>query len=204
MSKPDTPSSIRTCVARMIRAVDDFEQDHDSGKLRQGLLDATLPVSRRPDLYELGTKRQANHIDNAKWLYYDDQLTLELDQFPNGKFIPPHDHGVWEALVLCRGALKHTTYVRVDDGSVEGHSELKVVEEVIMKVGEIAMVVPPSDIHSFQALTDDTYALTIVGGEYSPLRRYYNLRDNTYAVRTPRALRESGALSSATPAMSQA
>jgi predicted metal-dependent enzyme (double-stranded beta helix superfamily) len=181
----------------MIRTIDAYALDHDSVKLRQGLLDATLPVSLRSDLYKLGVKRQANHIENAKWLYYDDQLTLELDEFPKGKFIPPHDHGVWEALVLCSGTLKHTTYERVDDQSVEGHSELKVVEEVMMKVGDIAMVVPPSDIHSFEAMSDDTFALTIVGGEYSPLRHYYNLSANTYAVRTPKALRESGALASA-------
>ena len=197
MAHSDSPSSIRTCAARMIRTIDAYALDHDSVKLRQGLLDATLPVSQRSDLYKLGVKRQANHIENAKWLYYDDQLTLELDEVPKGKFIPPHDHGVWEALVLCSGTLKHTTYERVDDQSVEGHSELKVVEEVMMKVGDIAMVVPPSDIHSFEAMSDDTFALTIVGGEYSPLRHYYNLSANTYAVRTPKALRESGALASA-------
>ena len=197
MAHSDSPSSIRTCAARMIRTIDAYALDHDSVKLRQGLLDATLPVSQRSDLYKLGVKRQANHIENAKWLYYDDQLTLELDEFPKGKFIPPHDHGVWEALVLCSGTLKHTTYERVDNQSVEGHSELKVVEEVMMKVGDIAMVVPPSDIHSFEAMSDDTFALTIVGGEYSPLRHYYNLSANTYAVRTPKALRESGALASA-------
>jgi len=197
MSHSNQAGSIRTCVAKMIRAVEIYEQDGNSIRLRQSLLDATLPVSQREDLYRLGTKRQANHIENAKWLYYDDQLTLELDEFPKGKFIPPHDHGVWEALVLCNGTLKHTTYERVDDKSVEGHSELKVVEEVLMKVGDIAMVVPPSDIHSFEAMTDSTFALTIVGGEYSPLRHYYNLQNNTYAVRTPRALRESGALASA-------
>ena len=197
MAHSDSPSSIRTCAARMIRTIDAYALDHDSVKLRQGLLDATLPVSQRSDLYKLGVKRQANHIENAKWLYYDDQLTLELDEFPKGKFIPPHDHGVWEALVLCSGTLKHTTYERVDDQSVEGHSELKVVEEVMMKVGDIAMVVPPSDIHSFEAMSDDTFALTIVGGEYSPLRHYYNLSANTYAVRTPKALRESGALATA-------
>lgn len=194
MPHSDTPGSIRTCAARMMRTVEAYERDGDSAKLRQGLLDATLPVSQRADLYKLGVKRQANHIENAKWLYYDDQLTLEIDEFPKGKFIPPHDHGVWEALVLCSGALKHTVYERVDDRSVEGHSELKVVEEVVMKVGEIAMVVPPSDIHSFEALTEGTFVLTIVGGEYSPLRHYYNLRANTYVVRTPKALRESGAL----------
>jgi predicted metal-dependent enzyme (double-stranded beta helix superfamily) len=194
MSPSDNPSSIRTCAARMMRTIEAWEQDHDNDKLRQGLLESTLPVTRRADLYKLGTKRQANHIENAKWLYYDDQLTLELDQFPKGKFIPPHDHGVWEAIVLCSGTLKHTVYERVDDKSVEGHAELKVVEEVMMKVGEIAMVVPPNDIHSFEAMTDDTFALTIVGGEYSPYRHYYNLSSNSYAVKTPRALRDSGAL----------
>jgi len=104
---------------------------------------------------------------------------------------------VWEALVLCRGSLRHTTYERVDDRSVEGHAELKAVEEMVMKAGDIAMVVPPSDIHSFEAMTEGTFALSIVGGEYSPLRRYYNLQANTYAVRTPGGLKESGALAGA-------
>ncbi|MGE4239121.1 hypothetical protein [Ramlibacter sp.] len=194
MSRSENPNSIRTCAARMMRTIEAWEQDSDNDKLREGLLEATLPVLRRDDLYKLGTKRQANHIENAKWLYFDEDLTLELDQFPNGKFIPPHDHGVWEAIVVCKGTLKHTVYQRVDDESVDGHAELKIVEEVLMKPGEIAMVVPPNDIHSFQAMTDDTFGLTIVGGEYSPYRRYYNLGSNTYAVKTPRALKESGAL----------
>src|SRR5688572_25774515 len=69
MSPSDTPSSIRTCAARMIRTIEAWEQDHDNDKLRRGLLESTLPVTRRADLYKLGTKRQANHIENAKWLY---------------------------------------------------------------------------------------------------------------------------------------
>jgi hypothetical protein len=67
------------------------------------LLEATQPLLARPDLMKLGTKRQANHIDNSKWLYYDGQLSLTLDEFPKDKLIPPHDHGIWEALILCSG-----------------------------------------------------------------------------------------------------
>jgi predicted metal-dependent enzyme (double-stranded beta helix superfamily) len=119
---------------------------------------------------------------------------MTLDEFPNGKLIPPHDHGIWEALVLCTGRLSHTVYARADDGKVEGHAELRVVEDVELKRGEITMVVPPGDIHSFKALADSTYVITIVGGEYSPTRHYYRTEDNTYVVRTPKALRESGAL----------
>jgi predicted metal-dependent enzyme (double-stranded beta helix superfamily) len=178
----------------LIEAIDQYNLDRDSDKLRRGLLEATQPLLARPDLMKLGTKRQANHIDNSKWLYYDGQLSLTLDEFPKDKLIPPHDHGIWEALILCSGRLSHTVYARADDGKVAGHAELRVVEDVELTRGEITMVVPPGDIHSFKALSDGTFVITIVGGEYSPTRHYYRTEDNTYVVRTPKALRDSGAL----------
>lgn len=76
----------------------------------------------------------------------------------------------------------------------KGHAELRMTEDVTLVPGQITMVVPPSDIHSFRALEHNTFVITIVGGEYSVTRHYYKTEDNTYTVRTPRALRESGAL----------
>jgi predicted metal-dependent enzyme (double-stranded beta helix superfamily) len=186
--------SVRASAMALIEAIDQYNADRDSDRLRRGLLQATQPLLTRPDLMKLGTKRQANHIDNSKWLYYDGQLSLTLDEFPKDKLIPPHDHGIWEALILCSGRLSHTVYARADDGKVEGHAELRVVEDVELTRGEITMVVPPGDIHSFKALSDGTFVITIVGGEYSPTRHYYRTEDNTYVVRTPKALRDSGAL----------
>jgi predicted metal-dependent enzyme (double-stranded beta helix superfamily) len=194
MSNLKNDHSVRASAMALIDVIDQYNDDHDSDKLRSGLLRATQPLLARADLLKLGTKRQANHIDNSRYLYYDGQLSMTLDEFPNGKLIPPHDHGIWEALVLCTGRLSHTVYARADDGKVEGHAELRVVEDVELKRGEITMVVPPGDIHSFKALADSTFVITIVGGEYSPTRHYYRTEDNTYVVRTPKALRESGAL----------
>jgi predicted metal-dependent enzyme (double-stranded beta helix superfamily) len=186
--------SVRATASALVEAIDQYSFDHDSEKLRSGLLRATQPLLARPDLLKLGTRRQANHIDNSRWLYYDGQLSLTLDEFPKDKLIPPHDHGIWEAIILCSGRLRHTVYARVDDGKVEGHAELRATEDVELPLGGIAMVVPPSDIHSFKALADGTFVITIVGGEYSPTRHYYSTEDNTYVVRTPRALRDSGLL----------
>ena len=194
MSSPGIDHSVRACAMALIETINRYEADRDAGKLRAGLLRATRPVLDRPDLQQLGAKRQANHIENSRWLYYDGQLSVTLDEFPIGKFIPPHDHGVWEALVVVGGRLRHTVYDRADDGKVAGHAELRVVEDVEMSRGEITMVVPPGDIHSFKALAEGTFVITIVGGEYSPTRHYYRTEDNTYAVRTPKALRESGVL----------
>jgi predicted metal-dependent enzyme (double-stranded beta helix superfamily) len=194
MSTPGNDHSVRASAMALIEAIDQYNLDRDSDKLRRGLLEATQPLLARPDLMKLGTKRQANHIDNSKWLYYDGQLSLTLDEVPKDKLIPPHDHGIWEALILCSGRLSHTVYARADDGKVAGHAELRVVEDVELTRGEITMVVPPGDIHSFKALSDGTFVITIVGGEYSPTRHYYRTEDNTYVVRTPKALRDSGAL----------
>ena len=86
-------------------------------------------IVAQPDLLSLGVKRQGNHIDNSKYLYYDGQLVISLDEFPKGKRIPPHDHGVWEALVVYKGSFDHTVYERLDDGSKEGFADLKTVDD---------------------------------------------------------------------------
>jgi predicted metal-dependent enzyme (double-stranded beta helix superfamily) len=171
-----------------------YESDQDSDRLRSGLLRATQPLRARPDLHSLGVKREGNHITNTKYLYYDGQLQVTLDELPHGKKIPAHNHGIWEALILCSGSLSHTVYERADDGKVEGYADLRIVEDRVFRPQEIAMVVPPADIHGFTALEDKTFVLTVVGGEYSPTRHYYQVEKKTYAVRTPKALRESGAL----------
>jgi predicted metal-dependent enzyme (double-stranded beta helix superfamily) len=192
MGKSEIDSSPRAAAHALMRAIDVFKTDNDAARLRTGILDATRALAQRADLLQLGVKRQANHIDNSRWLYYDGDLQMSLDEFPMGKFIPPHDHGIWEALVVVRGRMGHSVYERADDGKVEGHATLRVTDDGMFVPGEIAMVVPPSDIHSFKAAEAGTYVITVVGGEYSALRHYYRLDDNTYTVRTPRALREAG------------
>src|SRR3954468_746494 len=95
--------SVRSSARSLIDVIDRYEKHHDSDALREGLLRATRALVVRPDLLKLGAKRQANHIDNSRFLYYDGQLSLTLDEFPKDKVIPPHDHGIWEALVVCSG-----------------------------------------------------------------------------------------------------
>ena len=103
----------------------------------------------------------------------------------------PHDHGVWEALIIVKGRVHHTVYDRIDDGTVDGHAELKTVEDRDCIPGEIAMVIPPTEIHAFEALEDETFILTIVGGNYSPTRHYYNVDEKSYVVTAAGALRRA-------------
>jgi predicted metal-dependent enzyme (double-stranded beta helix superfamily) len=186
--------SIRETSRHLMATITQYDADGNRDRLRNGLLQAALPLIARPDLLQLGVKREANHIANSKHLYYDGQMSVTLDEFPNGKVIPPHDHGIWEAIIVCTGRLRHTVYERTDDGKVEGHADLRAVEDRVFGPREIAMVVPPAEIHSFTALEDRTFVITVVGGEYKATRHYYHVESGTYQVRTPKALRESGAL----------
>ena len=172
--------SIKECADAVRQAIAD-NKDNLEG-LRTGLLEAARPFISRPDLFVLGTKRPANHIDNSKYIYYDGELSITLDQLPKDMVVPPHDHGVWEALCLLKGRLHHLVYDRLDDGSVDGHAELKTIEDKIYSPGEMAMVMPPAEIHSFEALEPETFICTIVGGNYSPIRHYYNAEKSTYVV----------------------
>ena len=82
--------------------------------------------------------------------------------------------------------LKHVVYDRRDDGKKEGFADLAIIDDRVLEKNDVAIVAPPSEIHSFTALTDDTISLTIVGGTYKPDRKYYNAADKTYVVRQPK------------------
>ena len=162
--------SIREC-ADAVRAVIEENRDNTEA-LRTELLEAVRAFIARPDLFDLGVKRPGNHIDNSKYIYYDGELSITLDELPKDMVVPPHDHGIWEALVILKGSLHHAVYDRMDDGSVEGHAELKCIEDKIFKPTEMAMVIPPAEIHSFTAQEEGTFILTIVGGNYAANRHY--------------------------------
>ncbi len=173
MSETRENATVRDC-ARAVNAAIERSGD-DGAMLGTGLRLAVEPLLARPDLLTIGVKRPANHIDNSKYLYYDCALSMTLDQIPKGKVIPPHDHGIWEALFLLQGSLHHAVYERTDDGSVDGHAKLKTIEDRDLVPGEMTLVVPPAEIHGFTALEDETFILTIVGGNYKPTRHYYNV-----------------------------
>jgi hypothetical protein len=59
----------------------------------------------------------------------------------------------------------------------------------VLRVGDFAIVTPPADIHSFTALDDGTYGITVVHGAYKAERHYYDPVAGTYEVRASRNVR---------------
>jgi predicted metal-dependent enzyme (double-stranded beta helix superfamily) len=183
MPEPQDSYSIRDLAEEVRRQMS--IHGSDGPKLLDGLCD---PISRilASDLSNVGVKREGNHIDESRYLYYDGEMSITFDHLPKDKDIPPHDHGTWETLAIYSGRLRHTVYDRKDDGGTEGYAELCVIDDRVLDCKDMAIVAPPADIHSFTALTDDTWSVTVVGGRYGVDRAYYQPDTNSYVRLNPK------------------
>jgi predicted metal-dependent enzyme (double-stranded beta helix superfamily) len=174
---------LRDCALQLINAFEAHAGEH--AQLREAIKAATRPLLERADLESLGVKRQGNFVANSKFLYYDDGLEMTLNEMPTAKQFPAHDHGTCEALIIYAGKLQHTVYERADDGSRTGHADLNVVDDRVLERGDISLMMPPVEIHSFKALTPGTFVLTVVQGKIKADRHFFRPEDGTYTIGTP-------------------
>jgi hypothetical protein len=180
-------SSVRDCAQAIIAGI--AEHGNDSAAIAPVIRSALAALIREPDLLERGIARQGNNVAFSRYLYYDGELSILIYEVPNGATIPAHDHGIWETLSVYRGRLRHVVYARADDGAVPGVAELRVQSDAVLERGDFAIVSPPADIHSFTALDEGTYGITVVNGAYKSERHYYDPAAGTYEVRTGRNVR---------------
>lgn len=178
------PYSNRQCAHEIIELI--ATEPVNNTTFLDRLAGSLRRLMARPDFQELGVKRQSNHTgDGSRWLYYDGETSIVVDYLPIGRKIPAHDHGVWEACCVYQGRLSHTTYLRRDDESKPGYADLEVVDDRILTAGDAVMLAPPTEIHSFHAIEENTYFLTVMGGPYKQFRNYFNPAEKTVAVRAP-------------------
>ncbi|MEX2408571.1 MAG: hypothetical protein WD489_05630 [Rhodovibrionaceae bacterium] len=175
--------TVRDCAQAIIAAVKTHGGNRDA--LISALREPLAKLAKRDDLRDLGVPRQGNNVAFSSYLYFDGELSILLFEVPHDRAVPPHDHGVWEGFCVYRGKVRHSVYRRADDGSKEGFAELETVEEGVMGPGDLAIVAPPADIHSFQALEEGTLGITVVNGTYKPGRLYFQPEAKTYVVKTP-------------------
>ena len=174
------PYSARDCARDLIAAIERY--GGDAPALSAAMRPALARLTRHPDLIAQGATRQGNNVDRSYYLYFDGALSILLYGVPKGKTIPAHDHGVWETVSVYRGRMRHTVYARTDKGEVPGRAELRAIDDRVLVPGDLALVAPPDDIHSFTALDDDTIGITVVAGPYKAERHYYDPAAGTYAT----------------------
>jgi predicted metal-dependent enzyme (double-stranded beta helix superfamily) len=183
MTTTATVSSIRDSARAIIEAI--ARSGDDYPVLAAALKQAIAGLVERDDLVDLGAPRQGNNVASSYYLYFDGQLSILLFEVPTDKIIPPHDHGIWEAIGTYRGRVSHRVMQRTDDRSVTGHATLETVSDQVLEPGDLVIIAPPADIHSFTALQPGTWGLTIASSAYRHERHYFQPEKNTYAVMPP-------------------
>jgi predicted metal-dependent enzyme (double-stranded beta helix superfamily) len=150
-------------------------------------------LAARKDLVDSKySQRSANHIEESRVLFFDGELWVTFDRMLKGRPAPVHDHGndrgnfLWEAMVVHTGRLKHTVYEREDDRSQPGYAKLKVIDDRVLEPGDVVIVGPPAEIHSFDAVTDEVKFITVVDGHYPPERQYFKPEENKAILTTPK------------------
>ena len=175
-------------VGQLVAAADRYGE-RDLEGMRAAIAEPIRRLVQRQDLLGLGLPRPGNNVDESWYLYYDGDLSAVLFKVPTEPPVQPHDHGLWETLLVYRGALQHTLYERTDDRRVPGRAVLREYESRTLLPGDYAVIAPPRDIHGFHAVTDGTYGITISRGLYTPERLYFDVQAQTCATRRPRTLR---------------
>jgi predicted metal-dependent enzyme (double-stranded beta helix superfamily) len=114
-------------------------------------------------------------------------------RFPAGTRVPVHNHGTWEAVGVHRGAVKCRLYERRDSLDRQYYADLEVIEDRVMRSGDLSLRPPPAhNVHGFTALNDDTVIIAVVGGNFAPIRQYYTPEEKFYIERHQQVWRLGG------------
>ena len=91
-----------------------------------------------------------------------------------GSHVGPHDHRTWGMIGVMGNAIQETRFRRVDEGDRDGYAVLEKDRAVLVKPGEVSLLVPDVDeIHQLDNFSDRTtvevhvYGLDLVGLERS-------------------------------------
>lgn len=173
--------AVRECAGRLIGRL--AATGGDPVPCREDMIADIQHLLRQPGLFEAGQKRPSAHADAACMLYFDPGLMIAMAQSHPGQTETPHNHGAWLATGVYEGEVQYRGFRRADDGSREGHSDLQVIEDRILRAGDVALTPPPPhDIHETVSLTQNTM-MVVIGGSFAPLRNYYDIESKRYEVR---------------------
>jgi predicted metal-dependent enzyme (double-stranded beta helix superfamily) len=116
--------------------------------------------------------KRPNHGSYA--LHRSEGLFISSVVWGPGDFIKPHDHRTWGMIGFLKNMIQETRYRRVDDRSREGFARLEKDRAMLMKPGEVCLLVPEEDeIHRLDNFSDrPTVEVHVYGKDLVGLPRY--------------------------------
>ncbi len=180
------PGTLRDLTLRLIDALDEAGDDVEGHA--DVLIARTQDILRLPALDEMVANPAWSAVTTdgpaAGWLYQDGDVRITRGTMPAGFTLPPHNHGAWNIFGVYRGAVKYTSYRRVDDRDRSFHADLTVAEDRIMTDGDVTVLPPPPhDVHTVTGLAEMTTTLLVARGRFAEVREHYLVDDHCYILR---------------------
>ena len=101
-----------------------------------------------------------------------------------GSHVGPHDHHTWGMIGVMGNAIQETRFRRVDDRAREGYATLEKDRAVLVKPGEVSLLIPDEDeIHQLDNFSDrTTVEIHVYGTDLVGLQRCrYDVQTGTIA-----------------------
>lgn len=156
-------------IARGAAAVERFVRDPDA-----------LPAP-----YRLPAPQSGGHGSRSYLVHRAPGLLITSVVWAAGAHVSAHDHRTWGLIGVIGNGIEETRYRRLDDGQQEGIAHLERERTVMVRAGEVSLLVPDSDeIHS---LVNDTHRPTVELHVYG--RDLVGLERNRYDVENGRVQR---------------
>ena len=180
-SRLATAEAVRACAARLINYLAANKGDPIPSKSE--IMAEIQRLLLLPNLFDAGIRRPSAHADAACILYFDPCLMIAMAKSHKGQDESAHNHGAWLATAVYEGEVRYRGFERLDDGNRAGHADLRIVEDRVMRSGDVALTPPPPhDIHETASLTDNIM-MVVTAGNFAALRNYYDVKQKRYAVR---------------------
>jgi len=181
------PATLRDLTLDLIEALDKAGDDVEAHA--DVLVARTREILQLPGLDEAVANPAWSDLaaggPATGWLYQDGDLRIVRGTMPAGFTLPPHNHGGWNIFGVYRGAVKYTSYRRLDDRTRSYHADLAVAEDRIMTDGDVTILPPPPhDVHTVTGLAESTTTLLIARGRFSDVREHYLVDDHCYVLRS--------------------
>lgn len=126
-----------------------------------------------------GKGSRPNHGSYA--LYRGDGLFVSSVVWGPGDYVGPHDHQTWGMIGVMGNAIQETRYRRVDDRDRDGYARLEQDRTMLVKPGDVTLLVPEVDeIHRMDNESDRaTVEIHVYGQDLVGLPRFrYDLEKN--------------------------
>ena len=129
--------------------------------------DAVPEEYRRP----AGTGRSPNH--GSYLLHREPGLSISAVVWGPGDHIGQHDHHTWGMIGVMGNAIQEMRYRRVDDRDRDGYAKLEKIRSVLVKPGEVSLLIPDVDeIHQIDNFSDrPTIEVHVYGKDLVGLER---------------------------------